>query len=86
VESATLDLAGRRGRRWRRGGDSQPAPGSAPAAPRAGDNRAGDGRPGETRPVDPSRLLTQPESEPPAGYHLYRPSTTDPTVDLPDDS
>ncbi|MDT4986802.1 MAG: hypothetical protein QOI74_896 [Micromonosporaceae bacterium] len=86
VESATLDLAGRRGRRWRRGGDSQPAPGSAAAAPRAGDNRAGDGRPGETRPVDPSRLLTQPESEPPAGYHLYRPSTTDPTVDLPDDS
>jgi MFS family permease len=33
-----------------------------------------------------TRTLVQSEPDPPAGYHLYRPSGTDPTLDLKDDS
>jgi hypothetical protein len=33
-----------------------------------------------------TRVLVQSEPDPPAGYHLYRPSGTDPTLDLKDDS
>jgi hypothetical protein len=40
--------------------------------------------PGAAR--SPTRVLIQPESDTPAGYHLYRPSGTDPTLDLKDES
>jgi hypothetical protein len=33
----------------------------------------------------PTRVLVQPDQDTPAGYHLYRPSGTDPTLDLEDD-
>ncbi|WP_205863184.1 MFS transporter [Planosporangium thailandense] len=34
----------------------------------------------------PTRVLTRPEPDPPAGYHLYRPSGTDPALDPEDDA
>jgi hypothetical protein len=48
--------------------------------PTAGPEPASTSGPGSTR------VLVQSEPDPPAGYHLYRPSGTDPTFDLKDDS
>jgi MFS family permease len=45
-----------------------------------------DSRPRQAPDAAVTRVLVQSEPEPPAGYHLYRPSGTDPTLDLQDDS
>ncbi|MGC9669070.1 MFS transporter [Planosporangium sp. 12N6] len=63
--------------------DPRRDPGSSPEQPPA---PAG-GRPRRApEPAETTRVLVQSEPEPPAGYHLYRPSGTDPTLDLKDDS
>jgi MFS family permease len=43
-------------------------------------------RPAPAPDTRPSGVLVESESDPTAGYHLYRPSGTDPTLDLKDDS
>jgi hypothetical protein len=74
------------------GGTTVRRPGNAAPArgPAAGDEST-------TRPERPqpspsatgpgsTRVLTPPEPEPPAGYHLYRPTGSDPTSDVEDQS
>jgi hypothetical protein len=77
---------------------SGPAPGGAAAA--GGGGREADAertvridptatagpRPAPTSDPATTNVLVQSEPDPPAGYHLYRPSGTDPTLDLKDDS
>ncbi|HEV7896341.1 MAG TPA: MFS transporter [Planosporangium sp.] len=75
-----------RGRRREAGG-----PGKVPREPDATPEPTTTAVPVESRAQpapDPgaTRVLVQPEPDPPAGYHLYRPSGTDPTLDLKDDS
>ncbi|GAA1807246.1 hypothetical protein GCM10009835_27840 [Planosporangium flavigriseum] len=67
-----------------------PATPAAPPAPAAERTVRADPtttRTGGPEPeTSPTRVLVESEADPPAGYHLYRPSGTDPTFDLKDDS
>jgi MFS family permease len=96
--SAQREPAGRRKSRWRRGGgrpaDAPTARKAAPPAPRAAEppprpseapTQPNPTQPNPTRP-NPTRVLIDPDDDTPAGYHLYRPSGTDPTLDLKDES
>jgi MFS family permease len=92
----------RKSRWRRGGGRPAEAPtgrNAAPPAPRAAESRTAETRipeppmrPAEapTRPEparqNPTRVLIDPDADAPTGYHLYRPSGTDPTLDLKDES
>jgi MFS family permease len=80
-ETPTARLGARPQRsRWRRG--DRPAEPTEPPPAAASPPTAA---PPATAPGG-TRVLTQPEPDAPPGYHLYRPSGTDPTLDLKDDS
>jgi MFS family permease len=71
-----------------RAAEPPPRPSEAPTQPnptQPNPTQPNPTQPNSTRP-NPTRVLIDPDDDTPAGYHLYRPSGTDPTLDLKDES
>jgi hypothetical protein len=63
-----------------RAAEAPTRPAEAPTRSSEAPTRSDPGRPNQTR------VLIDPDADSPTGYHLYRPSGTDPTLDLKDES
>jgi MFS family permease len=84
-EPATVDL-GASGGTPDSGNPRGPTGTEVPRGPKATPGPGAEAGPAPAPSPGTTRVLVQSEPDPPAGYHLYRPSGTDPTLDLKDDS